>query len=203
VKKNTDSLILLNAIFVASLIIANIVAGKVIQIGVFVVPSAVVAYAFTFLSTDIIGELWGKEEANKAVKRGFYIQIWALILISLAIVLKPAPFAVDYAKQFKTVLGQGARTVTASLIAYLFSQANDVFIFHKLKEKHKGKYKWLRNNVSTMTSQIIDTAIFITIAFYGVVPNLIHMVISQYIIKALLALLDTPIFYLLTRDRKG
>ena len=101
--------------------------------------------------------------------------------------------------QFNIVLGQSARVVFASLTAYLISQLNDVFLFHKLKEKTKGRLKWLRNNASTMASQLIDTAIFITIAFYGVVPNLAWMIFSQYFIKFCLALLDTPFFYFLTR----
>lgn len=182
-----------------SLLVANVIAGKLVDIYGFIVPSAVVAYALTFLCTDIVGEIWGKEEANKMVKLGFIIQIFSLILIFLAIKLKPAFFMIDYNEKFNVVLGQSARVVISSLIAYLISQANDVFIFHKLKEKTKGKYKWLRNNLSTLSSQFIDTSIFITIAFYGVVPNLLWVIISQYFIKLILALLDTPLFYLFTK----
>ena len=91
--------------------------------------------------------------------------------------------------------------VFASLIAYMAAQSWDVFIFHLLKDKTGDKYKWLRNNASTMSSQIIDTLIFITIGFYGVVPNIWVMVASQYVVKFVLALLDTPFFYLLTSGR--
>ena len=73
------------------------------------------------------------------------------------------------------------------------------FIFHRLKDKCGDKHKWLRNNASTMTSQIIDTAVFITVAFYGTVPSIIVMIFSQYLIKAIYAAVDTPFFYLLTR----
>lgn len=149
-----------------------------------------------------LNELWGKEEANKTVKLGLMIQLFSLVLILLAIVLPPAEFAQDYNSMFKIVLGQNIRMVVASLTAYLLSQANDVFLFNYLKRLTKGKHKWIRNNVSTMTSQIIDTAIFITIAFYGQVPNLPWMIISQYIIKWILALLDTPFFYYFTRETK-
>ena len=74
-------------------------------------------------------------------------------------------------------------------------------LFHGLKRKFY-KQKWLRNNVSTMTSQFIDTAIFITIAFYGNVPDLFIMIVSQYVIKCIMALLDTPFFYFFTKTKK-
>lgn len=201
-KKTNNNLIILNAVFVMSLLVANIVGGKVVNIVGLTVPAAVVSYAITFLCTDIINELWGKEEANKTVKLGLGIQLFSLVLILLAIALPPAEFAQDYNSMFKIVLGQNARMVVASLTAYFISQANDVFLFNYLKIFTKGKHKWIRNNLSTMTSQIIDTAIFITVAFYGRVPNLLWMIFSQYLIKWILALLDTPFFYYLTRKTK-
>lgn len=201
-KKTNNNLIIINAVFVMSLLVANIVGGKVVNIIGLTVPAAVVSYAITFLCTDIINELWGKKEANKTVKLGLVIQLFSLALILIAIALPPAKFAEDYNSMFKVVLGQNARMVVASLIAYLVSQANDVFLFNYLKKFTKGKHKWIRNNASTLTSQIIDTAIFITIAFYGQVPNLLWMIISQYIIKSILALLDTPFFYYFTRKNK-
>ena len=200
-KKTESNLLLLNCIFVTTLIVANILASKIITIGAFVLPAAVVAYPLTFLMTDVIGELWDKEQANKTVRIGFICQAVSLILISLAIMLPVAPFA-DNQAEFAGILGQSFRVVAASMVAYFVSQTWDVFIFHKLKDKYSGKCKWLRNNASTMTSQIIDTAIFITIAFIGTVPNIFVMILSQYVVKWVLALLDTPVFYFLTRKQK-
>lgn len=197
-KKNETNLALLTSIFAVSLILSNILASKILMLfGVFVIPSAVVAYPITFLMTDVIGEIWGKEQANKTVKIGLVCQILCILLTLVAIALPVAPFA-DNQETFKTILGSSLRVTTASLIAYLFSQSWDVFVFHKLKDKSEDK-KWLRNNLSTMTSQIIDTAIFITIAFYGTVPSILTMIVSQYVIKAILALLDTPFFYAMTK----
>lgn len=88
------------------------------------------------------------------------------------------------------------------MVGYICSQTWDVFAFHKIKQISGTKKKWIRNNVSTMTSQMIDTAIFITIAFAGTVPSILTMIISQYVIKLIYAILDTPFFYLLTRKRK-
>lgn len=202
-KKTNDNLVAINAVFIMSLLIANVVAGKIVDIFGFIVPAAVVAYGITFLCTDIINEIWGKEEAQKTVKLGFKIQIASMVLILFAIWLPPAIFAIDFDISFKTVLGQNVRVVFASLTAYTISQAHDVISFNFWKNKTKGKHKWIRNNVSTLTSQIIDTAIFITIAFWGLVPNLIWMIFSQYILKAIIAIIDTPFFYLFTRTQKG
>lgn len=202
-KKTNDNLVAINAVFIMSLLVANVVAGKIVDIFGFIVPAAVVAYGITFLCTDIINEIWGKEEAQKTVKLGFKIQIASMVLILLAIWLPPAIFAIDFDISFKTVLGQNVRVVFASLTAYTISQAHDVISFNFWKNKTKGKHKWIRNNVSTLTSQIIDTAIFITIAFWGLVPNLIWMIFSQYILKAIIAIIDTPFFYLFTRTQKG
>lgn len=199
-KKTAENLTLLKCIFVTTLIVANIAAAKVVTFWGLVVPAAIVAYPLTFLMTDVIGEIWGKEEANKTVKLGFVCQLLSLILIGLAIVLPVAEFANNQA-EFESILGQSFRMVVASLIAYTVAQFNDVYIFHKLKDKHNGKHKWIRNNLSTMTSQLLDTAIFITIAFIGTVPNIFVMIISQYAVKLVYALLDTPFFYLLTRKK--
>lgn len=201
-KKTNDNLIAINAVFIMSLLIANVVAGKVVDLFGFIVPAAVVAYGITFLCTDVINEIWGKEEAQKTVKLGLKIQLASTALILLAIWFPPAVFAVDFNVAFKTVLSQNVRVVFASLTAYTISQAHDVISFNFWRNKTKGKHKWLRNNASTLVSQIIDTAIFITIAFWGMVPNLLWMIISQYVVKAIIALLDTPFFYLLTRDKK-
>lgn len=198
-KKTEQNLQILIGIFVVSLIVANIVSAKIVSFWGLVIPAAIVAYPLTFLITDVIGEIWGKEMANRAVKIGFICQLISLILIGLSILLPVAPFA-DNQAQFVGIMKSSFRMVSASLVAYFVSQSWDVWLFHKLKEKCNGKHKWLRNNASTLTSQMIDTAIFITIAFWGVVPNILVMILSQYLIKAVYALLDTIPFYLLTKN---
>lgn len=193
------NLIFWNCLFITCLVIANILGAKLVAFGNFVVPSAVVAYAFTFLCTDVIGELYGKEEANETVKRGLLFQIFSTILIFGAIKLPIAPFMQEFQEIFEKVLSNSFRMTIASLIGYYIAQANDVYVFHKLKEISNGKHKWLRNNASTVCSQFIDTSVFITIAFWGVVPDLFVVIYSQFFIKMILALLDTPFFYYCTR----
>lgn len=196
-QKTDKNLILFNGLFLTSLLIANVLSAKIVTIAGAVIPAAVVAYPLTFLMTDLIGEIWGKEQANQAVKIGFICQLTSLAMIGLAMLLPVAPFA-DNQAEFKAIMSQSFRVVAASLVAYYCSQSWDVWIFHKIREKSTAN-KWIRNNVSTMTSQIIDTAIFITIAFIGTVPNIWVMIISQYGIKCIYALLDTIPFYLLTK----
>lgn len=196
-KENERNLILLNGIFITSLIIANIVSAKIVTFWGLVIPAAIVAYPLTFLMTDVIGEIWGKEQANRSVKIGFVCQLLSLALIGLSIILPVAPFA-DNQEQFRGIMSSSFRVVLASMVAYLCSQTWDVWIFHKIREKNV-RHKWIRNNVSTMTSQVIDTAIFITIAFYGVVPNIWVMIGSQYLIKCIYAAVDTIPFYLMTK----
>lgn len=205
-KKTEKNLMLVNAIFITSLLIANVVSSKIVSFWGLTVPAAIVAYPLTFLMTDVIGEIWGKKEANKTVKLGFICQMVSLVLIGGAILLPVAPFA-DNQAQFTAILGSSFRVVFASMIGYLVSQSWDVWIFHKVRDAYIKKHgstkggRWIWNNASTMTSQIIDTAIFITIAFIGIVPNIWTMILSQYLVKFAYALLDTPFFYLLTRKR--
>lgn len=181
---------------------SNLFGGKLISIVGFTVAGAIITYPITFLSTDIIGEIWGKKQANECVKIGIVIQLSFLLLGYLSLSIPALEQSIELQNSLKMVLNQGLRMTLASLGAFSCSQFLDIYIFHRLKEKHNNKYKWLRNNASTMTSQFVDTIIFITIAFYGVVDNLFLMIIAQYVVKFFLALLDTPFFYLLTRESK-
>ena len=218
-KKTNNNLILLSMIFAVSLVISNVVTAKTINTGIplikgapIVIPGAVLCYAITFLMTDIIGEIWGKKEANKTVLFGFIAQVIATILI---IFTQKLP-ATDPVMQdaYNMLLGQNIIFVIGSLVAYFMSQSWDVWFFHKIRNKYLSKSesnrrkRWIWNNASTMTSQIIDTIVFIGIAFglgFGWLWNnpigLLNMFIGQYLIKFILAALDTPIFYLLTRKK--
>lgn len=194
--KTVKNLTIISTFFVATLVISNVLASKVVQIGFIEVPAAIVAYPITFLCTDIVGEIWGKKEAQFLVRLGFVVQLFTLVLIYAAVFLPPAPYMLEFQESFAAVLGSSGRFVLASMIAYLVSQSIDVELFHRIKARFKPK--WIRNN-STIISQLVDTTIFITIAFVGIVPNVLVMIFSQFIVKALLAIIDTPIFYYLTR----
>ncbi len=202
-KKTEKNLMLLNGIFVTSLVISNVLSSKIAMIGSLTVPAAVVAYPLTFLMTDVIGELWGKEEANRTVRLGVVCQLVSLALIGLALILPVAPFA-DNQREYSAILGSSFRVVAASMAAYLASQTWDVWVFHRIRGAYIARHgsarggRWIWNNVSTMSSQLIDTTVFIVLAFYGVVPDIGNMILSQYLVKLVYAALDTIPFYLLT-----
>ena len=157
----------LTCFFVVSLIVSNIIAAKVVCIGWIEIPAAVIAYPITFLCTDVISEIWGREEARRTVHLGFVVQIFSLILIYIAIYLPPAEYMLEFQSSFAETLGTSARFVLASLVAYGVAQTLDVHLFHWLRGRFEPK--WMRNNGSTMVSQLVDTVIFITIGFWGVV----------------------------------
>ena len=216
-KKTNSNLILINMIFVVCLVIANVVSARVLHTGVTLfgspvtLPGAALCYCLTFLCTDVISELWGKEEANRTVRFGFIGQLLATALIIFTGYL---PIAEGYEATdvaYQTLLGQNIYFCLGSMAGYLVSQTWDVAVFHRVREwlinkTGSNKHRWLYNNMSTMTSQILDTVIFIFIAFgLGLklpMPVLINMAIGQYVFKFFLAALDTPVFYLLTRTRK-
>ncbi|HSJ37059.1 MAG TPA: queuosine precursor transporter [Planococcus sp. (in: firmicutes)] len=194
-------LLYLNGAFVGLLILSNILAVKLFSIGEWLVlPAAVIVYVFTFPITDTIAEVYGKEAARKTVFAGFITQLAALAFIFSAIHLPAAPFFGDQSS-FESILSAGFRVTLASLIAYFISQNLDVTIFQKLKEKHGDSKLWVRNNASTMVSQLADTTLFIFIAFYGVLPlsALLGMVLTQYVFKLIVAAADTPLVYLLVK----
>jgi uncharacterized integral membrane protein (TIGR00697 family) len=180
-------------IFVGLVVMAQILANKIVLFGMFTLPAGVIVYATSFLVTDILCEFYGKKKALEAVWGGFLASILLVLAVKVAVAWPPAPFWTGQ-EAFQTTLQMTERIVLGSLVAYVVSQNWDVRIFHKLKEMTGGRHLWLRNNVSTMTSQALDTVIFITIAFYGVLP-VVPLIIGQYIVKLLIAALDTPFIY--------
>ena len=196
--KTQHNLIIVTCIFVGLLVISNILAAKVVQIGFIEIPAAVIAYPITFLCIDLVSEIWGKKEAQFVVIVGLIVQVIAMGLTYIAIALPAAPYADQ--TSYATVLGTQLGIVIASFAAYICSQTFDVFAFHKIKKFFKPK--WMRN-CTTVVSQFIDTTIFISLAgvlvWHISVTTTIVMILSQYIVKVLFALADTPFFYYLTR----
>jgi len=178
-------------------VISEVLAAKIVAFYEIYVPAGVLAYAVTFTITDIIAEIWGKGYAKQVVFAGFLTLAVVILLIWIAILLPAAAFWKDE-DAFSTILGikKGATRITiASISAYLVSQYHDVWAFNFWRRITKEKHLWLRNNASTLVSQAIDTFLFISLAFYGVVPVL-PLILGQYFVKLCIALLDTPVVYL-------
>ncbi|MDR5673379.1 queuosine precursor transporter [Halalkaliarchaeum sp. AArc-GB] len=206
----------LAALFVASLVTAQLTASKVLQFELpfalpvtgaeLALPGAALAYALTFLASDCYTELYGKRAAQVLVNVGFLMNFLVLALVWSTILAPAAPSSIDPAA-FETVLGASTNIVAASLLAYVVSQNYDVVVFHWIKERTRGEQLWLRNIVSTGTSQAIDTVIFVGVAFWllpraiGLGPVLpgdvvVALMVGQYLLKLGIAVLDTPLVYL-------
>ncbi|MBT4824682.1 queuosine precursor transporter [Candidatus Woesearchaeota archaeon] len=180
----------------AAVILANIQVLKTVQLFGMVATLGNIIYGSLFLSTDILSENHGKKAARKAVWIGFFVLIAATIIMQIC--LQFIPDASDFAHgSLEVLFGFLPRIALASLTAYLISQNFDVWYFHFLKKKTKGKYLWLRNNMTTMTSQFFDSLIFVMIAFWGVFPNTVlwEIFLTTYVLKWIVALIDTPFIY--------
>ena len=220
-KKTEKNLYLLYMLFGVALITANCIASKLMILPFQMFGSAVtitcgvIVYPITFLVTDILGEIWGKKEAGLAVKFGFICQVIAMAIIVIARYIPAADATMQEA--YVNLLGQNAMFVIASLSAYLCSQKWDVFIFHKIRDAYIKKHgstkggKWIWNNVGTMTSQLLDSSIYVLVAFGlgfkwlwtpGMLTMMLNMIIAQWLFKVAIAALDTPFFYWFTREGK-
>lgn len=187
-------------LMVFNLILCNIQVLKTVELFGLTTTLGNVLYASVFLSTDLLSEFYGKKEARKGVLLGFVTLLMMVGYMQIALYFQPA--ADDFAQSHLSALfGFMPRIALASMCAYLVSQMHDVWAFHAIKSRTGDKLLWLRNNASTMISQLLDSAIFCIIAFWGVFPMNIFMeiLLSTYIIKVAVACLDTPFIYLAKR----
>ncbi|MBU0767389.1 queuosine precursor transporter [Patescibacteria group bacterium] len=191
---------LLFGTFIGLLIGMNIIGNKIttlmgisVSVGIFMVP-------LTFLITDIVEEVYGKEVVKHFIVVGVFTIILVFLFTGFFIWLPPNErFA--YNEEYKIIFGSSMRIMLASVIAFFLAQMHDVWAFSYWKKKTGGKYLWLRNNLSTWVSQAIDTIVFMMIAFYQITDKftltfIIQLSIPYYLFKVTFALLDTPFVYL-------
>ena len=201
--------IILLGIFIASLVTCNLIANKFVTVNlgfkVFIVSAGILPYPLTFLVTDLISEIYGQKKANLAVFSGFVASIFVLSFLWLGAQFNSIPNSIVDDSTYNAVFQNAWRLITASMIAYLFAQFIDVRIFHFWKKLTNGKHLWLRNNGSTIASQLIDTTLVISILFVGVwdTDQILSAIIDGWIFKMLMALLDTPIIYVVIYLLKG
>lgn len=180
-------------------ILANIQVTKSIVLFGLTTTAGSVLYASTFLCTDILSEKYGKKYATKGVLIGIFMSILWLIGTQGTVLLKPSNNDL-ISDALSKVLNTVPRITVASLVAYAVSQMIDVILYHLIWNKtgHTKKGLWIRNNGATLISQLIDSIIFVTIAFIGVYETnvFISILITTYVFKAIIALCDTPFIYL-------
>lgn len=227
-KRQEIVFIILAGIFIGTLAMLNILGitrlidlsfsifGKEVPFRVFV---GVLPYPITFLCTDLISEFYGRRRANYVVWTGFVLNIWVIFILWIGGILPPVPElnadtgmpdpgSSEYV--FFQLRRYAFSATSASMLAYLTAQFVDVHVFHYLKKKTSGKFLWLRNNGSTLTSQLVDSlaVVFVTFLFTNAirVPDnlstgkfLFILVVSNYSFKVFAALVDTIPFYVLVR----
>lgn len=181
-----------------STILANIQVTKTIEIIGLTATLGNSLYASTFLATDILNEKYGRKDAQKAVWLGFSSLLIMVIVMQFG--MKFIPAESDFANDsLHTIFGLIPQVAVASMLAYLASQHLDVYIFTAIRKVFpKDSQFWIRNNGSTLISQLFDTLIFTSIAFYGVYPFdvWLQIFISTYVLKFIVSVLDTPFGYI-------
>ena len=186
-------------VFATALMAANVIAGKIIAIGGWEMSAGIIAYPLTFLLTDTIAEVYGRKATTRVVWFGFACSLMMTALIYLGGALPIASVSAVSQESFDGALGSVPRIVFASMLAYLVAQNHDVFAFHFWRRKTDGRHLWFRNNASTAVSQLLDTALFTLIAFWGVLPvDVVLMIfVVEYIAKIAISVADTPLVYAL------
>ena len=201
--------IILSGIFIASLVTCNLIANKFVNVDlgfkVFIVSAGILPYPLTFLVTDLISELYGQKKANLVVFSGFVASMFVLLFLWLGSQFDAIPSSVVNDMTYDSVFQNAWRLIAASMVAYLFAQFIDVRIFHFWKKLTNGKHLWLRNNGSTIASQLVDTTLVICILFVGVweTDQIKSAIIDGWLFKMLMAFIDTPIIYGIIHLLKG
>lgn len=203
-KKHADTLYLLLAgLFIASLVTCNLIANKFISVDLgfktFIISAGVLPYPITFLITDILSEIYGRKKTSAVVYIGLAASVFVLFILFLGHQFHAIECSPVNDLNYETMFSNSWRIVASSMIAYLFAQLIDVRVYHFWKKQTNGKHLWLRNNGSTIFSQLIDTTLVVLVLFVGIKTNdeLFNFIMDGWIFKALAALLDTPIFYLI------
>ena len=193
--------LVLAGIFIASLVTCNLIANKFVTVDlgfkVFIVSAGILPYPLTFLVTDLISELYGQKKANLVVFSGFIASLFVLLFLWLGGQFNAIPSSIVDDFTYNSVFRNAWRLIAASMVAYLIAQFIDVRIFHFWKKLTNGKHLWLRNNGSTIASQLVDTSLVICILFVGVwkPDQIISAIFDGWMFKMLMAFIDTPIIY--------
>ncbi len=196
-----DRKYVLLGMFVTSIVTANLLGSKFTEFLGLKVSVGILAYAVTFPITDIVTEVYGKEEGKRFVTAGLVSSLFTFILLAAFLSLPWSPVSRVDQETYYRVFSASLRIVAASLLAYAVSQYHDVWAFHLWKKATRGRHLWLRNNASTMVSQFIDTMVFNFAGLLYLTPRLTLPVVLQiallsYAAKLILAALDTPFVYL-------
>ncbi len=201
--------LILGALFITSLVVSNLIFQKffywhpfdiqLFGVDLFILSVGILPYPITFLITDLISEIYGKQKANQMVTVGIFASIFSIIIISVADSVPAIADSPVGDVLFSKVFGSTIIAVFASMITYLLAQFIDIRIYHFWKNLTNGRMLWLRNNFSTFFSQFVDTfTITFLLCLFEVLKwdQFTGLLISGFLFKILIALIDTPFLYL-------
>lgn len=185
-------------LYVTLVTIANIVAQKVIEYDfgsiTFFATAGTILFAVTYLVTDIVNEKFGRDEARRMVFIAFGMQAIVAIFFYMVISATPAPFYLNQ-EAFESVLGSSLRVIGASLLAFIVCELMDVYLFHWFKRITNGKHLWMRSAFSTLPTMVIDSVLFVFLAFYGILP-IWPIILGLIVVKWIVGIVDIPFMYL-------
>ncbi len=198
-------LMIFSTLFIASLIVSNIIAVKLIRLGELVLPAGVIIFPVSYILGDVLTEVYGYAIARRVIWSGFVANLLVVGSIALAIALPPVEFwqmpgfpePASAQQAFAAVLGFSPRLLAASFIAYLAGEFLNAFVLAKLKVRTRGRWLWMRTIGSTIVGQAADSFIFIAIAFGGLygLSSLLIAALSQWFFKTAYEVLATPVTY--------
>jgi uncharacterized integral membrane protein (TIGR00697 family) len=188
--------VLVTAIFITSLVTANITAVKLVGVFGFVLPAAIVIFPLSYLFGDVLTEVYGYGQARLVIWLGFFCNLIAVIAIWLGQVLPAASFW-DGQAAYERILGYTPRLLLASFLAYLVGEFANSFVLAKMKIATRGRWLWTRTIGSTLVGQGLDSLVFITLAFAGTIPlaGLASAVVTQWLAKSVYEAAATPLTY--------
>ena len=174
--------------------------GESTELRMFQLSVGILPYPITFLVTDLVCEIYGKERANLLVRCGFVASLFTLGILAVASATSAMSISPVDNDTFERVFSKANNAIFASMAAYLVAQFIDIRLFHFWKKITRGKHLWLRNNASTVFSQFVDTTLVVTLLFWND-PNtswdaMKAMILSGFLFKVIVALCDTPLLYI-------
>lgn len=190
------------AFFVTALVVANIIAVKLVELGGHVFPAGLVIFPLSYLLGDVLTEVYGFRAARAVIWLGFACNLVALGAIQAAIHLPAAEFWADNQDAYETVLGTTWRIFVASLAAYVVGEFANAIVLARMKVATRGRFLWTRTIGSTIVGEGLDSAIFITVAFAGTGASLADPILTTWVIKVAWETAATPFTYALVNYLK-
>lgn len=191
-------------VFVTCLVVANIIAVKLVAIGGLVAPAALIIFPLSYVFGDVLTEVYGYARTRPVIWLAFGCNLLAVAAIAAGQALPPAPPFVDAQPAYERILGYAPRLLLGSFAAFLVGEFANAIVLSRMKVATGGRHLWTRTIGSTVVGQGLDTAVFDVIAFGGVLPGdvIFSIVLTAWALKVAYEVLVTPLTYLVVNFLK-